>query len=83
MLEEFDAAVAEAVASTGRAAGMLRINTPGMAAKKLIAPILGRLHRENEGVVLDLVIDDGLSDIVATHCDAGPFGRLARARAAS
>jgi len=32
MLGEFDAAVAEAVASTGRSAGTLRINTPGMAA---------------------------------------------------
>jgi DNA-binding transcriptional LysR family regulator len=71
MLGEFDAAVAEAVASTGRSAGTLRINTPGMAAKKLIAPRLGRFHRENPGVVLDLVIDDGLSDVVATRCDAG------------
>jgi DNA-binding transcriptional LysR family regulator len=71
MLEEFDSAVAEAVSSAGRTAGTLRINTPGMAAKKLIAPKLGRFHRENPDVVLDLVIDDGLSDIVATHCDAG------------
>jgi len=71
MLEEFDAAVAEAAASTGRSVGTLRINTPGMAAKKLIAPKLGRFHRENPGVVLDLVIDDALSDIVATRCDAG------------
>ena len=71
MLEEFDSAVAEAVSSAGRTAGTLRINTPGMAAKRLIIPKLGRFHRENPNVVLDLVIDDGLSDIVATHCDAG------------
>src|SRR5215469_417633 len=71
MLEEFDGAVAEAVSSAGRTAGTLRVNTPGMAAKKLIAPKLGRFHRENPGVALDLVIDDGLTDIVATHCDAG------------
>src|SRR6516165_6186043 len=71
MLGEFDAAVAEAVASTGRSAGTLRINTPGMAAKNLIVPRLCRFHRENPGVVLDLVIDDGLSDVVATRCDAG------------
>jgi len=42
-----------------------------MAAKKLIAPRLGRFHRENPDVVLDLVIDDGLSDIVAGRFDAG------------
>jgi DNA-binding transcriptional LysR family regulator len=71
MMQELDAAVAEAVAATGRAAGTLRINTPGMAAKKIIAPTLGRFHREHPDVVLDIVIDDGLSDIVAGRFDAG------------
>src|ERR1700745_927097 len=68
MNQEMDAAVAEAVAATGRAAGTLRINTLGMAAKKVIAPRLGRFHRAHPEGVLDIVIDDGLSDIVA-----GPF----------
>src|SRR5258708_1528113 len=71
MILEMDAAVAEAVAGTGRAAGTLRINTLGMAAKKLIAPRLGRFHRAHPDVVLDIVIDDGLSDIVAGRFDAG------------
>src|SRR5882762_8026409 len=62
MILEMDAAVAEAVAATGRAAGTLRINTLGMAAKKLIAPRLSRFHRAHPDVVLDIVIDDGLSD---------------------
>ena len=43
--QEMDAAVAEAIAVTGRTAGTLRINTPGMAARTLIAPRLGRYHR--------------------------------------
>lgn len=71
MMQEMDAAVAEAVATTGRTAGTLRINTLSMAAKKLIAPRLGRFHRAYPDVVLDLVIDDGLSDIVAGRFDAG------------
>jgi DNA-binding transcriptional LysR family regulator len=71
MLAELDEAVAEAVAATGRAAGPLRINTPRYAALRLIAPMLGRFHRAHPEVVLDLVIDDGLSDIVAGRCDAG------------
>src|SRR6202165_2311212 len=71
MLLEMDAAVAEAVAATGRTAGTLRINTLGMAAKKVIAPRLGRFHRAHPDVVLDIVIDDGLSDIVAGRFDAG------------
>jgi len=71
MIREVDAAVAEAVAATGRTAGTLRINTLGMAAKKIIAPRLGRFHRAHPDVVLDIVIDDGLSDIVAGRFDAG------------
>ena len=71
MMVEMDAALAEAVAATGRTAGTLRINTLGMAAKKLIAPRLGRFHRAHPDVVLDIVIDDGLSDIVAGRFDAG------------
>src|SRR6266481_6245215 len=71
MILEMDAAVAEAVAATGRAAGTLRVNTLGMAAKKIIAPRLGRFHRAHPDVVLDIVIDDSLSDIVAGRFDAG------------
>jgi DNA-binding transcriptional LysR family regulator len=71
MILEMDAAVAEAVAATGRTAGTLRINTLGMAAKNIIAPRLGRFHRAHPDVVLDVVIDDGLSDIVAGRFDAG------------
>src|SRR5260221_11112522 len=71
MMQEMDGAVAEAVAATGRTAGTLRINTPGMAAKKLIAPRLGRFHRAYPDVVLDIVIDDGITDIVAGRFDAG------------
>src|SRR5258705_10682921 len=38
MMAEMDSAVAEAVAATGRTAGLLRINAPGIAATTLIAP---------------------------------------------
>ena len=71
MILEMDAAVAEAVAATGRTAGTLRINTLGMGAKKIIAPRLGRFHRAHPDVVLDIVIDDSLSDIIAGQFDAG------------
>lgn len=71
MLREMDDAVAQAVGTTTRTAGMLRINTLSMAAKKIIAPRLGRFHKAHPDVVLDIVIDDGLSDIVAGGFDAG------------
>jgi len=71
MIQELDAAVIEAVVSSDRIAGTLRINTLTYAAKKLIAPKLGRFHRAHPDVVLDIVIDDGISDIVAQRFDAG------------
>lgn len=71
MLREMDDAVAQAVGTTTRTAGMLRINTLSMAAKQIIAPRLGRFHKAHPDVVLDIVIDDGLSDIVAGGFDAG------------
>jgi DNA-binding transcriptional LysR family regulator len=71
MILELDAAVAAAVETTGRMAGTLRINTLGMGAKKVISPRLGRFHLAHPDVVLDIVIDDGLTDIVAGRFDAG------------
>lgn len=71
MLREMDDAVAQAVGSSTRTAGTLRINTLSMAAKKVIAPRLGRFHKAHPDVTLDIVIDDSLSDIVAGGFDAG------------
>jgi DNA-binding transcriptional LysR family regulator len=71
MFLEMDDAVAQAVDATSRTAGTLRINTLSMAAKKIIAPRLGSFHKSHPEVVLDIVIDDGLSDIVAGGFDAG------------
>lgn len=65
VLREMDDAVAQAAGSSARAAGTLRINSLGMAARKLIVPRLGRFARAHPEVTLDLVIDDGLSDIAA------------------
>ncbi|MET4579988.1 LysR family transcriptional regulator [Ottowia thiooxydans] len=68
---DMDEAVAEISAVAGQTSGLLRINTLGMAARQVIAPRLGRFHRANPEVVLDIVVDDGLSDIVAGRFDAG------------
>jgi DNA-binding transcriptional LysR family regulator len=70
-VDELDAAVAEAASTRERPAGMLRINAPRTAALRLIAPRLGRFHRDNPGVILDVTVDDALTDIVAGRFDAG------------
>ena len=71
LFREMEAAVAEARAAAGQMSGTLRINTLGMAARQIIAPRLGRFHRAHPDVALDIVADDGLSDIVAGRFDAG------------
>ncbi len=71
MLREMDDAVAQAIGETTRVAGTLRINTLSMAAKSVIAPRLGRFHASHPDVVLDIVIDDGLTDIAGDGFDAG------------
>ena len=71
MLREMDDAVAQALGSGARAAGTLRINTLSMAAKRVIAPRLGSFARAHPDVVLDIVVDDALSDIAAEGFDAG------------
>lgn len=71
LFREMADAVAEASAAAGQTRGTLRINTLGMAARQIIAPRLGRFHRSHPDVILDIVIDDELSDIVAGRFDAG------------
>jgi DNA-binding transcriptional LysR family regulator len=71
LIRDMDEAVAEASAAAGQTRGTLRINTLGIAARQVIASRLGRFHRAFPGVVLDIVVDDALSDIVAGRFDAG------------
>lgn len=71
LFREMADAVAEASAAAGQTGGTLRINTLGMAARQIIAPRLGRFHRAHPDVVLDLVVDNELSDIVGGRFDAG------------
>ncbi len=70
-MRELDSAVDEAMAAQGRPAGLLRINSPRSAAVNLIGPRLGKFHRNYPGVVLDLTVEDSLTDIVAGRFDAG------------
>lgn len=71
LFREMADAVAEVSAAAGQPSGSLRINTLAMAARQIIAPRLGRFHRAHPDVALDIVVDDGLIDIVAGRFDAG------------
>lgn len=51
--------------------GLLRVNTSRIAAKMLLEPHMGEFLARHPKLQLELVMDDGLSNIVADGCDAG------------
>jgi DNA-binding transcriptional LysR family regulator len=70
-LSELDAAVAEVGQFRGKAAGVLRINSARPVGIRLLGPLLGRFFAAHPEIVLDIVLDDALTDIVASRFDAG------------
>lgn len=64
-------AVDEAVALQDDAVGTVRLNLPRLAAELIVMPRLPAFTARHPRVRLDLVIDDGLSDIVSKGFDAG------------
>ncbi|MHA3902994.1 LysR family transcriptional regulator [Castellaniella sp. WN] len=69
------AAIERAVAESGEAqaepAGLIRINTSRIAARLLLEPRLDEFLARHPRVRLELVMDDGFSNIVAEGMDAG------------
>jgi DNA-binding transcriptional LysR family regulator len=53
------------------AAGLLRINVSRPAYHAVLAGRLNDFHRLHPHVQLEVIVDDTLTDIVATGCDAG------------
>ncbi|MCW5834735.1 MAG: LysR family transcriptional regulator, partial [Labilithrix sp.] len=69
-MSELDGALGEVTRSRGRVAGTLRLNVPRLAIG-LLGPLLGRFHDAHPDVVVDVTIEDALSDIVKGRYDAG------------
>jgi DNA-binding transcriptional LysR family regulator len=53
------------------AVGTVRLNLPRLAAELILLPRLAEFTSKHPRVRLDLVVDDGLSDIVSKGFDAG------------
>ncbi|WP_260473134.1 LysR substrate-binding domain-containing protein [Edaphobacter aggregans] len=49
----------------------MRLLLPRLAVSSVLAPKLGRLHKEYPEIVLDVTTDDSRRDIVADGFDAG------------
>lgn len=70
-LAELDEAVAAVQATQGRVTGVLKVNTPRIAATMVLTELLRILARRHPELVVELAFDDGLVDIVAMGFDAG------------
>lgn len=64
-------AVAGVRAASGQPSGTVRLNLPKLAAELVLAPALGHFARAYPDVHLEVMIDDGLTDIIAAGFDAG------------
>ncbi|MBB3443388.1 LysR family transcriptional regulator [Rhizobium sp. BK379] len=70
-LADLDQAVADVSALRDTPAGLLRINAPRVAIVHRLAPLIAPFHAAFPDIVMDIIVDDKLSDIVADRFDAG------------
>ena len=70
-LSEIEHAVRNLGDALDMPSGLIRINTSRLAAKALIEPHLAEFHARYPKVALELVMADGLSNIIVDGCDAG------------
>jgi len=70
-LEEVEAELAALTALRDKPAGTVRISAGEHAAEILLWPAIARLLPSYPDIVVELVVDNGLTDIVAQRLDAG------------
>jgi DNA-binding transcriptional LysR family regulator len=68
---EMKAAVEEVAGLRDTPAGPLRVHMPSVAAATYLKPVLGRFHEAYPDIVLDVMIDDRVTDIVEAGYDVG------------
>jgi DNA-binding transcriptional LysR family regulator len=64
-------ACAEATDRAGRVQGRLRLNVPGAVMPDILPALLSEFHARHREVEVEVMVDNGLVDIVRAGCDAG------------
>jgi len=70
-LDEIEAKLGELTAQQGKPAGTIRITASGHAANAVLWPRLPTFLRDHPHINIEIVVDYGLSNIVAERYDAG------------
>ncbi|PRX10262.1 UNVERIFIED_ORG: DNA-binding transcriptional LysR family regulator [Martelella mediterranea] len=71
LLSEVNAAVMETASSKGLVRGRLKLNVPGAVMPDILPPLLSDFQHRHPAVEVELVVENGLVDIIAAGCDAG------------
>jgi DNA-binding transcriptional LysR family regulator len=70
-LAAIDEAVEISTASQNRLSGTIRLTTPRTAAELVLIPLVPDFTRLHPGVLVELIVQDGFTDVVAAGFDAG------------
>ncbi len=71
MLRDLDASIEALSEAKEKPSGKIRITSVEHAAKQFLIPALAKVLPENPDVKVEIEVDYGLKDIVASHFDAG------------
>nr|WP_272209699.1 LysR family transcriptional regulator [Marinicella sp. W31]MDC2875520.1 LysR family transcriptional regulator [Marinicella sp. W31] len=71
LLKEVEAACAETANSRGRVQGKLKLNVPGAVMPDILPPLLQAFQDDHPAVEVEIVVENGLVDMIAAGCDAG------------
>ena len=71
LLAGLNAARAEAAEGADRVHGRLKLNVPGAVMPDVLPPLLAAFHARHPKVEVEIVVENGIVDIVAAGCDAG------------
>lgn len=64
-------ACAEAANTAGRVQGRLKLNVPGAVMPDILPALLSKFHARHPDVEVEIMVENGLVDIIKAGCDAG------------
>ncbi|GAN80846.1 LysR family transcriptional regulator [Acidocella aminolytica] len=70
-MAEMQAAMEDAASLSDKPAGLVKLHTPAQPCAMLIEPLLGAFHAAYPDIVLDITVDDAVTNIVEGGFDAG------------
>ncbi|QEW20005.1 D-malate degradation protein R [Marinibacterium anthonyi] len=71
LLGGLDDACADLAEATDRVSGRLVLNVPGAVMPDVLPPLIGAFHALHPEVEVEIIVENGLVDIVEAGCDAG------------